>query len=215
MEQIYDREVIYINRNVVNTVYNGFFDIEKNIEARYSSNRILFVGNLHYVGAAIELIKAYKIIKEQKKDSELHIIGMTKRQLNVIDENIYCYGYLRKDIKEERDLYYLLMHNCKVFVNPAQQWGGYSSTIEAMYYGCPVIVAPYDDFACEFGKEIDFGRYTDGQELHNTIESIINASKDEYTALCMNAYNRVSGYTWSNYVEEFLDSLKKEGIINE
>lgn len=215
MEELYGREIIYINRNVVNTVYNGYFDIKINIETRYVSNKILFIGNIRYIGAAKELVRAFDILKKDHNKLELHIIGMTKEQMGVDDCNIYCYGYLRKNVKEERDLYYSLMHSCKVLVNPAQQWGGYSSTIEAMYYGCPIIVAPYDDFVCEFGTDINFGKYTcDKEALHETIRSIIDTDKNKYKDLCFNAYKRVSDYTWNNYVDDFLKSLKEENIIS-
>ena len=215
MEELYGRKVIYLNRNVVNTVYNGDFDIEKNIETRYASNKILFIGNIRYIGAAKELVKAFEILKKDNCGLELHIIGMTKEQMNVNDDNIHCYGYLKKNINGECDLYYSLLHSCKVFVNPAQQWGGYSSSIEAMYYGTPIIIAPYNDFVCEFGTDINFGRYTNNkEELHKTINSILNSDQEKYKAMCYNAYNRVSDYTWSNYINEFLESLKKENIIN-
>lgn len=213
MEELYGREIIHINRNVVNTVYDGPFNINDNINTRYNSNIILFVGNLHYYSAAKELIKAYKMLKTTNPKLELHIIGMTSEHLGVTDNNIHCYGYLRKNIKKDRDLYYSLMHSCKVFVNPAQKWGGYSSSIEAMYYGCPIIVAPYDDFVCEFGKNINFGGYTNGNDLNTTIANILYANDEEYSALCRNAYDRVNGYTWNNYVDAFLKSLKDEGIL--
>ena len=215
MEKLYGREIIYINRNVVNTVYDGSFNIEKNIETRYISNKILFIGNIRYIGAAKELIRAFDILKKDNNKLELHIIGMTKEQMNVNDNNIHCYGYLRKNIKDERELYYSLLHSCKVLVNPAQQWGGYSSSIEAMFYGSPIIVAPYDDFVCEFGTDINFGRYTNNkEELHKTINSILNSDQEKYKTMCYNAYNRVSDYTWNNYINEFLESLKKENIIS-
>ena len=80
-----------------------------------------------------------------------------------------------------------------------------------MFYGCPIVVAPYDDFVCEFGTDINFGRYTNKEEeLYKTIDSIINANKDIYKAMCFNAYNRVYDYTWSNYVDNFLQSLQQK-----
>lgn len=213
MEELYRREIIYINSNVVNTVFEGEFNIKENIRIRLLSKKILFIGNIRYIGAAKELIQAYNILKEKDKSLELHIIGITDEQLGVKDKDIHCHGYLRKNVKEERDLYYSLLHNCKVFVNPAQQWGGYSSSIEAMYYGCPIIVAPYDDFVCEFGDDINFGEYTNGNDLDTTIANILYASDEKYSALCKNAHDRVNDYTWSNYVDAFLKSLKEEGIL--
>ena len=64
----------------------------------------------------------------------------------------------------EREKYYNLLKSARVLINPASKWGGYSSTIEAMYYGCPIIVSPYDDFIEEFGKLIPFGYYLNRQE---------------------------------------------------
>ena len=213
MEELYGREIIYLKRNVINTVYEGALDIEYNITQRYNSNKILFIGNHQYIGAAQSLIDAYRTLKETLPELELHIIGMTKDLLKVNDANIKCYGYLNKGIKEERNIYYSLLHNCKVFVNPAQQWGGYSSTVEAMFYGLPIIVAPYEDFVKEFGIEIGFGKYTDGNNLERNISSILNASKEEYSKMCCEAYNKVKDYTWNNYVDNFLKSLKEESII--
>lgn len=214
IEKLYKRDIAYINRNAVNTVFEGEFNIEENIRTRLLSKKILFIGNIRYIGAAKLLVETYNRLKTADKSLELHIIGMTEEQLNVKGNNIHCHGYLRKNVNEEKELYYSLIHSCKVLVNPAQQWGGYSSTIEAMYYGCPIIVAPYDDFACEFGREIDFGKYTNGKDLYTAIDSVLYAEKEEYSALCKNAYDRVNDYTWSNYIDDFIESLKKEHILN-
>ena len=49
-----------------------------------------------------------------------------------------------------------------------------------------------------------------GDELTAVVDSIINANRDIYKAMCFNAYNRVSDYTWSNYVDKFLQSLQQK-----
>ena len=99
------------------------------------------------------------------------------------------------------------MTSCKVFVNPAKKWGGYSSSIEAMYYGCPLIISPYDDFVKEFGEEIDFGVYFKEGSLIECIKRVIYSDKTSYIKLCNNSYKRVADYSWSNYVNDFLESL--------
>lgn len=212
MQKMYNREIIYLNRNIVNTVYNGSFNIEENIDTRLNSKKILFIGNIRYKGAAEELINAFNILRKTDTDLTLHIIGMTKTDLSRIGDNIYCYGYLRKDIEKEKNLYYNLLHTCKVLVNPAKQWGGYSSTIEAMYYGTPIIVAPYDDFVENFGQKIDFGHYYQDKPLITYISAIIYSDEVSYKSLCINAHNRVYDYTWNNYTDSFIESLKNNNI---
>lgn len=126
MEELYGREFRYLDRNVVNTVYDKDYNIDEVIAKRCISNDILFIGNHRYKGAAIELIEAYKTLKLHNPAIRLHIIGMTESELpdTTGDENITCYGYLHKDKTDERDLYYNLLLSAKLFVNPATQWGG-------------------------------------------------------------------------------------------
>lgn len=86
--------------------------------------------------------------------------------------------------------------------------GGYSSTVEAMYFYTPVIVSPYDDFVNEFGKDIDFGIYNekyDSSVLAKNIEAIFNSG--DYENMCLNAHERVKDYTWDNYVDKILKLL--------
>lgn len=214
MEQLYGREFRYLNRNVINTVYDKNYNIDTIIGRRYISNNILFIGNHRYKGAAEELISACDRLRKLYPGLNLHIIGMTSDELHLTSDVswIKCYGYLHKDKPKEKDLYYDLLLNAKVFVNPAAQWGGYSSTVEAMFYGCPVIVSPYDDFAANFGKEINFGIYHKPGELTDEISTILNMPENEYKSISRNAANSVKDYTWDNYVNLFLNDLKKSGI---
>lgn len=212
MEAMYKRPVFYLGRNVINTVYDNKFDIHDTIEKKRKSNVILFVGNFRYQDAARELIRLFPRLKIEIPDVELHIIGMTDKQLAVSEKGIYCYGYLHKNIKEECDMYYSLMLRAKLFVNSTPQWGGYSSTIEAMFYGCPVIVSPYDDFVSEFGTDITFGKYVnESHGLYSSIKDVLQSKN--YDRLALSAHDMVKDYTWSNYIDSFLESLQKHDII--
>lgn len=114
--------------------------------------------------------------------------------------------------KEHR---FKVIHKKNGGVSSARQWGGYSSSIEALFYGCPIVVAPYNDFVEEFGKEICFGHYLDDNNLTNCIKKILDSSKDDYYNMCKCAYNSVANYTWDNYIDGFIESLKEGHIINE
>lgn len=213
LEELYDREILYLEQNVINTVFDGDFHINENIRQRKNSYKILFIGNHRYLGAAQKLVSAYKELKKKNNLLELHLIGLTPDDIKCNDNGIFCYGYLRKDVKNERDIYYQLIQECKVFVNPAEKWGGYSSCVEAMFYGAPVIVAPYKDFVAEFGENINFGRYLREKSLADTIKDILYAPEDAYENMCLNAHNRVKNYTWGNYVDKFIESLKAFGLL--
>ena len=40
MEEYYSKEFRYLNRNVINTVYNGTFDLKRNINTRFASKKL-------------------------------------------------------------------------------------------------------------------------------------------------------------------------------
>jgi glycosyltransferase involved in cell wall biosynthesis len=126
------------------------------------------------------------------------------------DNDIFCYGYLHKEVANECDLYYKLLLSAKIFVNPASQWGGYSSTVEAMFYGCPVIVSPYDDFVENFGGEIDFGIYHTSGKLSDEIYAVLNMPTNDYRRMAKNGADRVKDYTWDNYVYHFLRDVVRD-----
>lgn len=209
MTQMYGRPVLHLGRNVINCASNDPLDIDTIIEEKKQGNVMLFVGNHRYRGAAQELIALYPSLQSVISGLELHIVGMTAKELGVVGNGIYCHGYLHKNVDEERKLYYALMRRARLFVNPTPQWGGYSSTVEAMYYGCPVIVSPYDDFVSEFGNKIEFGRYVDASHpLHEMIQEIMKS--DHYDAMAIAAHRAVKDYSWDNYIDVFLKSLEDE-----
>jgi len=210
MEAMYGRPIEYLHRNMVNTVFKGSFDVLSNIKRRTLSQSILFIGNIRYKGGALLLIKAMQKLREANPALTLHIIGMTTSDLPS-SKNVVCHGYLHKDIARERDEYYDLLFSCKCLVNPTKGWAGYSSCIEAMYYGCPVIISPYEDFVEEFGSDIPFGYYCDETNLQDRIASVF--ASENYENMCLAAHEAVKDYTWDGYVEEFVLSLQSKGLL--
>lgn len=208
MKQKYGRDVQWLGRNVVNTVENVPPDIAEIIRQRSISKKILFIGGYSYRGACQSLIDTFAKLKSKIKDIQLHIVGQQKENFTNLSQDIYFYGYLRKDDIQEREEYYKLLKSARVLINPASKWGGYSSTIEAMYYGCPIIVSPYDDFTAEFGNKISFGYYLNQQEqMEEKLEMIITLSREEYEKMASSAHNVVKDYTWEKYVKCFLEDI--------
>lgn len=212
MEAMYGRKIEYLHRNVVNSVYKGPFDNKSNIEQRKNSQAILFIGNIRYKSGALILIKAIKELQKTNPDLTLHIIGMSPTDLPS-SKNVVCHGYLHKDIARERDEYYELLLSCKCLVNPTKGWAGYSSCIEAMYYGCPIIISHFEDFEEEFGNSISFGYYCDDNNLKEKLSNMM-ASSSEYVKMCNAAHHAVKDYTWDNYVDLFIQSLQSKGFLS-
>lgn len=212
METLYNREFRYLGINVVNSLYKDDFDINTIIHNRYNSNKIVFIGGINYKNACEELVKAFILVKKQNPLIELDIIGLNLSQLNInTNEGITCHGYLDKSIETQRKKYYQILLNSKVLVQPAKKWGAYSSCIEAMYFGCPLIVRPYEDFVEDFGKDINFGYYLlEQNSLPSKIDKIFSLEEKNYSNLCYNAHESVKDYTWDNYIDLLLKDIQNQ-----
>lgn len=191
-----------IKRNVVNILDNEELNEKSIIETKNSSNQIIFIGRPAYK-EGLEVLK--QAISKVDFDIILNVVGIEGENT----EKVKYYGYLRKDNKEENHLYYKLLREARVIVNPTKNWSGYSSLIEAMFYYTPVIVFPFKQFQLEFGEKLSFGYYCkdNPENVKAIIIQIFNLPEKEYHDLCINAHNSVKDYTWSNYVEEMLDIM--------
>ena len=154
------------------------------------------------------LIDAFKILKQKNPSLTLHIIGMQNRDFEKLPSDVICHGYLHKDNETENTLYYNLMQNAKVIVNPSPQWAGFSSMVEAMFFYTPIVVSPYEDFKQTFGNNIQFGCYTkEFTPIHiaEKIQYIIE--NDNYEQFCNSSHEAVKDFTWSEYSKKIIDLL--------
>ena len=199
--------IYHLGRNVVNDVCDSALDLEEALRAKSESQRILFVGKRHYAAAARQLLRVVARLRKRRPALELDIVGLSSEELGISScEGVVFHGYLNKSIPSQRVTYYRLLKGAKAFVNTTPLWGGYSSTIEAMYYGCPVVIAPYADFTEEFGAEIPFGAYcadTDDDRLCELLDGLFDDAA-RYDRMCREAHRAVRDYTWDNYVDALL-----------
>lgn len=204
-----NKHIYHLNRNVVN-ILDDFDESQLDAIIEGRKHDILFIGRPAYIKGAKLLIEAFRILKKEFSGLRLHIVGMTEDDFSrKIPKGVTCWGYLRKNIEEERKKYYSLLKDCAIFCNPSSYWGGYSSTLEALYYGLPVVVHPYPDFVADFGSSLSFGEYSvdeDAEHLATTLRKVITSS--EYSKLCHNAHDVVHDFTWTSYVSHFLATLK-------
>jgi glycosyltransferase involved in cell wall biosynthesis len=197
--------IYYLGSNVVNSFYNGIIDEKEIISTKKKYNNILFIGNQNnpsYLETARLIANAVKSLKGTIKNLQYNVIGINQSKLEIEDENIFCYGYLRKDNPKELALYYKLLLSSSLIVNVSPIWAGYSSLIEAMYYYTPVLVSPFEDFRKEFGNFINFGVYNETYEVDSVAKNIYSILlSDNYEEMAKNAHLRTKDYTWANYVD--------------
>lgn len=208
--------ILFLGGNVVNNlcpwkIENGYVEVQniglrKIVDIKKQSNSILFIGKPdRYKESAIKVIEAFKKLRKNNHELELNIIGISENDLKEKVDGVHCYGFLHKDINTECEMYYRLLIEAKVIVNPNPKWAAYSSMIEAMYFYTPVVVSPYDAFVDEFGKTIDFGIYNDSftvKDVVHNIQQILAAPN--FKQLCQAAHEKVKDYSWTNYVDKLL-----------
>lgn len=207
-QQIPRANVTFIGNNVINIKVLPPTKIESIIKKKQEKLCILFVGMKKYLSGAQLLIEAFKLLKVNYPNAELHIVGMDNSLLHFDDTSIYYYGYLHKDVETECRIYYKLLKEASIFVNPTKQWAGYSSTVEAMYYYTPIIVSPYNEFTQEFGHNIDFGLYNEIFDPNTLRDNILRIFTDKnYEGICLSAHNQVKDYTWHSYMLRLLKEI--------
>lgn len=200
--------IIYLGTNVVNDLSIIKYSRENILNIKSISKSILFIGRKHYLKGAKLLIKAFLKLLEKDPSLELNIIGLERNDFEDLPANVNCYGFLRKENREDNIIYYKLLSSAKVFVNPTPQWGGYSSTIEAMFYYNPIVISPYADFIKEFSSDIKFGVFNNEFTTDSLVDSISQVIYNiKYRQLCIEAHNSVENYSWSNYVDRILNTI--------
>ncbi len=209
MQKTYpNANIKYLGENVINNLYGKELLVDELVSRKMESNAILFIGQKKYIKGANLLINVLTCLRNKGWDYHLDIIGMSNDDFGHLPDFVHCHGYLHKDIEEENILYYRLMSDAKVLVNPTPVWAGFSSMIEAMYFATPIIVSPYEDFVAIFGHNISFGCYNrefEVSSLMNNLESVIN--NPSYEFMCQEAHRVTKGFTWKAYVDRLLDVL--------
>ncbi|MCM1140160.1 MAG: hypothetical protein NC453_16465 [Muribaculum sp.] len=199
--------IVKADYNVVNNMCDTpICNLEELIKTKHQSNYILFIGSKAY-------IPGLKLLIDVIKDEDniiIEIIGMTRDVMP--DAPLFCHfnGYLRKDNLIQNEQYYSLLKGARFVCNPTPLWGAYSSTVEAMYFYNPIVVAPYEQFVLEFGRDADFVRYTENGNLRSIITNLFALNFESYRLMAVSAHNRVENYTWDHFVDNMIDIISKQ-----
>ena len=206
MKKIYKNKNIYYIGNVINS---DLYDVkETTIDEKLKSLSIVFIGGYKYKAAAEALIKAIELYNKNNDESvKLDIIGMKQMGFEV-NEFTKWYGYLDKNNPNQKKLYYDIIRKSKVCINTYEQWAGFSSLVEAMYFYTPIITFPFGEMVETFGEKIEFGYYckkNDALLIYNYISKIFKQDNKEYINMCLDAHKQVKDFTWSRYIDKLLE----------
>jgi glycosyltransferase involved in cell wall biosynthesis len=199
MKQTYKNTNIHYNGNVINNLLPSD---ASSIAIKQAGANLLFIGKKSYLNGAKSLISTFSKLKLSYPSLKLDIIGIDPADLEHLPADVVCHGYLDKGKEQDKQTYYKLLTEARMFINPTPKWGAFSASLEAMYFYTPVIVSPYTEFVKTFGAEINFGRYADEGSLSESITTILNHSN--YSSLCMNAHLAAKEHTWAGYVSRLL-----------
>jgi len=207
MKDRYSNKNIFYLGNVINSLYKVSPD---EINIKNNSNSLLFVGSKKYIAGAKALIEAFESLKHTYPKLALDIIGMQTSDFEILPVGVSCHGYLDKGNDTERELYYKIFRNARIFINTTPKWGAFSASIEAMYFYTPVIVMPYNEFLKTFGQNIDFGYYCEENNATLIKSKILDILQHEsYQQLCINANNAVKDFTWDAYVDKMVEKIEE------
>lgn len=178
-----------------------------------SSDKLLFIGNAAYLDSlnvVVDGLSAYNLANPGHEYS-LDVIGM-EHGPGEHDERVAYHGYLRKDVQEEKNLYYELLTTCRALINVSDRWVGASSIVEALSLGTPIIVTPNVELEALLG-EPDFGIWCDysSDDVVRCLAELNNLEDQQLDDMSRNAAAKTVEFTWDNLVQRW---AKDAGFID-
>lgn len=208
------KDNVYYLGHVINSLYPYIEDID----SKYNSNRILFIGRKKaYLNGLIRLIKVVNYYNEHLLDNRkpllIDVIGINKEDINenINLDNCVFHGYINKDDEKQKEEYYQLLRNSKLMVNITPKWNGPSSLHEALYHGVPIMASNNIEVESMFSKDICCFVEDDEtiQEVAEKLSDIMNLDYKTYSKMSKKAHEYGEQCTWDIYVDKLLALMEK------
>ena len=170
---------------------------------------ILFVGTIQPRKNIVRLVEAFE--KLQQKDVQLVLVGKKGWLYQLILERIE--GSIKKshiqwlDYVADADLP-SLYQNARCFVLPSLYEGFGIPVVEAMIYGCPVVVSRRSSLPEVAGEA---GIYVDPENSNDIADGISKAlqlSKTERVALVHKGKEQAKKFTWENCAQKTIGAFE-------
>jgi len=204
----YKNQNIYCFGNVVNV--DDDVKLPPDIrERKLNSKRFLFVGQPFYLPGALELIAAVRNLRQQGHDYEVDIIGSDPILIAAEHEWLAVHGYLDKENPGDKQKYYELLSNARLFVNTTPGWSGFQALLEAMYFYNPIVARPNESLNSYFSNLTTVAHLV--EEGGPNLEAILSESLTDsvrYQQMSDAARKAVESSTWNNFTTKLIELLK-------
>ncbi len=208
MLQKYQNKNIYYFGNVVNV--DDDVVVPEDIQQRKrSSKRLIFVGQSFYLPGALALISAVRNLRKDGMDYEIDIVGIDPSLISAEYRWLRVHGYLDKQKPEEKQKYYELLSNARLFVNTTPGWSGFQALLEAMYFHNPIVVRLNESLPSYFPNLKDLAYIVEGGGM--SLEEIILdgfSNGTRYRAMSKASRQSVESSTWSNFTDNIIRLIK-------
>lgn len=133
----------FVDRNNIETLYNGVEEINHEFNRNNSKPSCLFMGRLGQRKGTYDLLKSVKILKEKgieaqfllAGDGEIEEVKKELARLN-IEDCVSLLGWINNDQKKE------LLVQSDILVLPSYNEGLPMAILEGMSYGLPIVSTP-------------------------------------------------------------------------
>ena len=139
MLERYKNKNIYYFGNVVN-IDEEVKISDDILSKKKNSKKLLFIGKPFYIDGAKELISAVANLRSKGFEIEVDIVGIDSTLIDQKYSWLSLHGYLDKGIPSEKQKYYSLLENAKLFVNTTPNWNAFQATLEALHFYAPIVV---------------------------------------------------------------------------
>lgn len=183
------------------------YNMEEIRRHHFESRKILFVGGCHYKTGVQILAEAIESLnKEHGCNYTLEIIGIRENELKKKYSCCRYHGYLDKENVYDRELYYTLFRDAKLFANVTSEWCGAGSIYEALYWGLPVMLHPNKDIVSMLDKTSSFTFWVkEMEQVKSEIRTVMQLDEDVYEEISLNAHSFVKDMTWDHYSEKIIN----------
>ena len=192
-------------------IVNSLEKYKENQHNQFKYRNILFIGSPKYINGLNVLIKAVAKYNNRVKKNEklsLNIIGINKTQFDKDLHYEFCniYGYLNKTIETQRKMYYKLLINSRIMVNPTANWNGASALFEGLYLGVPIIASHNLELDALMSNKI-FSEFCSSESvfsLEKLLNRVFTETFQSFYKKSVAAHEFANNYTWDKFAEKFL-----------
>lgn len=203
----YPKENIFVTYPGLNPIFSDIHDTDARILKKYNIKNLylLFIGTLQPRKNILRLIAAFDSLKQEKLD--LVIIGkkgwLFEPILKAISkakkkDSIHLLNFV-----PDRDLpgFY---ENAECFVLPSLYEGFGLPVLEALHFGCPVVVSNTSSLPEVAGNAAIYVDPENIQDIARGIASAVQLKPEERRKIIQAGYKQAKKFTWENCAKETL-----------